>query len=778
MSSESWSESAPFLPEHLGGGGAPQAHFDIKRMLRLRLPLIVGVFVALAAPAVFGVWLLFPLQYEASADLRFLALTPRVLSDRGDRGSVGSVTYEKFLNTQIDLIAGNAILSRVLEDPKLRDMKLPNGESLTLGYLKAGAGASIRSNSELVQISFRSTDRESARKIVESIVSNYMEYALGEEANAGGERLMILRKERDARQKELELKLRQISDLQRKIGIPLANVSELGPSETEAYRGTLARAEEDLTHAESQAAQAAEKLAQLKQTRVSYEKAPQVPVYALGVEERVAADPRVASLRQELVRSETQLSVLKGRLAPGSPKLQTEEENHAILRRNVASTESTVRGAILSSLLADLGQQCEMHNKAVEEAGRRKERFGQLIAEHEEEAAEASTMLAELDELRAKTDETRRLLSTISDEISQISIESNAPARVKLVSQPRVPEKPDTGKRLQLMVLAIMGAAGAGVGVGVLRELADQQTRSPQDIGNITRLPVIATIPHLTEERFLGTIHAPLLTADFPHSPTADEFRRILARIIYPPESGAEIKSCLIASPTRGDGKTSLASNLSVSLAQAHRRVLLIDTGTRDQSIEWCYGLDPGPGLSEVLYGNAALARVARQTEFANLEVLGPGFATEALAGGLASRNMMEFLEKAEQDYDHVIVDTPPSLLMSDAKLLAPLVDGVIVVVGVGVSTQGMVRRCLREMEQVDANVIGLVLNGIRVTRGGYLRRNLDLYYGYGENRGHPRERRRPPTAKVADVPSQDDSEPPIMLMADTEEEDRENVSL
>ena len=380
----------------------------------------------------------------------------------------------------------------------------------------------------------------------------------------------------------------------------------------------------------------------------------------------------------------------------------------------------------------------------------------------------ASGTLAELDELKAKAQETRELLRDIRREITEISLESNAPARVKLASQPNAPSYPDSGRRLQLAVLAVLASCSAGLAAGVWRELTDQETRSTQDITAITNLPVLAAIPHVDEDRFLDSIEAPLLTADFPYSPTADEFRRILARIIYPPESSVEVNSCLVASPTRGDGKTTVACNLAIALAQAERTVLLVDICPRDPSVERCFGLDPGPGLAEALYDEEPVAMLARGTDLPNLSVLGPGLRSGEVTGKLASRDMARFLESAEQCFDHVVIDTPPSLLMSDAKLLAPVVDGVVVVVGIGVSTLGMVRRCLREMEQVGERHYRRRPQRHPSTRGGYLRRNVDMYYNYPKDRGRAFEGgSHPVTAPVGEAGPEVD--PPIILLADDE---------
>ncbi len=153
---------------------------DLKRLLRLRLPLMLAVFAALAVPGTAAVWKLIPLEYKASADVRFLASTPRVMnSDARENG----VPYEKFLNTQIALITGNAVLSQVLEDPQVRACDAVAHNSAPLEFLKAVIKAETGVNSELVTISCKMRDRDTAMLLVDKTLAAYMKYALSEEAN-------------------------------------------------------------------------------------------------------------------------------------------------------------------------------------------------------------------------------------------------------------------------------------------------------------------------------------------------------------------------------------------------------------------------------------------------------------------------------------------------------------------------------------------------------------------------------------------------------------------
>jgi capsular exopolysaccharide synthesis family protein len=320
------------------------------------------------------------------------------------------------------------------------------------------------------------------------------------------------------------------------------------------------------------------------------------------------------------------------------------------------------------------------------------------------------------------------------------------------------------------MALAFLASLGLAVVIGLWRELTDKQIRSPQDVISLTGLPVLAAVPHAsidkTHAKQDGTL---LLTAQEPGSTSADQFRRILTRIIYPPEGSAELNTCLVVSPGRSDGKTSLACNLATALAQAGRRVLLVDINARNPKVEEAFGMEPGPGLGEVLFGNREPNDIVRQTEYGNLFIIGPGTQRDAVVGKLASRDMVAFLEQAEQAFDHVIIDTPPALLMADAKLLAPVVDGVVVVIGVGASTTGMTQRCLNDLRQIGSNVIGVVLNKVQPTRGGYLRRNLDQYYDYMEE-GRKHEIELPEVQLPFDGEEPDES---VVLVADEEEPER-----
>jgi len=261
--------------------------------------------------------------------------------------------------------------------------------------------------------------------------------------------------------------------------------------------------------------------------------------------------------------------------------------------------------------------------------------------------------------------------------------------------------------------------------------VTDQCVQSAADVAAVTRVPVLASIPDVAEDRLPKDAEPARVATEFPQSFTADELRRTVAPVLHAPRDGRHVRTCLVSSPGRGDGKTTLACNLACVLAQSGRSVLLVDTDAQTPQVEAYLGGGGGAGLSEVLAGTPLADCAGHAPGHRNLTVLGPGRRTETLGGKLASQQMADFLAQASEQFDHVILDTRAALLVSDARLLAPQVDGILLVAGVGNATLGMVRRCVGSLsEREGTRILGIVLNKMRHRHGGYLRRNVAAYYG------------------------------------------------
>jgi polysaccharide biosynthesis transport protein len=781
MSTEYSSDfSSALLPEPNGAARRGGRALDVKRLIRRRWPLMLALFLVLAVPGALAAWLLVPLQYTATAMIQCLASNPAVMYP-GAQGGRTDTPFTTFLNTQVNYLRSPQILSRVLDIEAVRSLPVLANAEDSVSLLQRMVNARIQPNSELITITCTAPDPATAEIIVDAVRDRYLVYQMQNESTIDTVRRGEL--EKNARELEytLDKQMQAIREKRDAVGAPNTEGPQYGPSETVSYRSGLADAEAELLAAEMRLAQQQELVERIEVLRGQYAGKPAQKVYELGVEDRVSSDAKVGQLRGQLASLEAQLALKEDDYSSQDiGPLKVLRDDIRALSAKLVQEEGRARGEALRVINETAKRSLEEAGEQVTNAADTKTKFEAMIQEQQDKTLKVFQDWNEIKELEQEAEDTRTKLEEVRDRIYRFNIEQGAPARVSEAGDVTVPTRPDLGARLQWLLLIFVGAGLVSASVGVWRELSDQQVRSSLDINAITSLPVLALIPHTSEDRLPKSVEPGLLTADYPASTMADEYRRILARIIYPAEGIAELTTCLVASPSRGDGKTSVASNLAVALAQANRRVLLVDISSRRPSVETLYGMEPSVGLSEVLCGEYELSEVVRPTELPNLSVLGPGFRKKELIGKLASREITDFFENAEQLYEHVIVDSPPLLLMSDARLLAPIVDGVIVVVGAGAATLGMTKRCLDELQQLGAHVVGVVLNGVKSTRGGYLKRNLQLYYGYSDHRGRAsrngREDEEIPEVQLAPVSAEADHEEPVVMLLDDRGQNKEKA--
>ena len=196
----------------------------------------------------------------------------------------------------------------------------------------------------------------------------------------------------------------------------------------------------------------------------------------------------------------------------------------------------------------------------------------------------------------------------------------------------------------------------------------------------------------------------------------------------------------VVTSGAAGDGKTTTAANLAIVIGQSGKRVLLIDADCRRPRMHDIFGLSNEVGLSSVLVGGVPLQEAVQQpldeqgkpVEGLDLLVAGPKAPNPAELLGSAA--MHRLIAEARQQYDRVIIDTPPVLFVADASILSTESDGVVVVIKSAKNTRSLARRTREQLEGVNARILGGVLNDVHVARLGYY---YSAYYHHGYARYH-----------------------------------------
>jgi polysaccharide biosynthesis transport protein len=264
-------------------------------------------------------------------------------------------------------------------------------------------------------------------------------------------------------------------------------------------------------------------------------------------------------------------------------------------------------------------------------------------------------------------------------------------------------------------------------------------------VGTVSTLPALGTIPlqladgDLLHKRTLtisGDVEPAgilsLITYERPKSEAAEAYRALRTSILLS-SFGAPPKVILVTSAMPQEGKTTISANSALVLAQRGSRVLLVDADLRRPGVHRLFGLTPREGLSSVISGSGKIENaILPCPEVPSLSILPAGPVPPQPTELLGSAVMRDLIAHWRTEFDHIIIDTPPCLAVTDAVLLSPEVDRVILVARSGQTTRPALRRACDLLLQVNARVMGIVLNALNLqSTGGY------YYYYSGQYSNH-----------------------------------------
>lgn len=364
------------------------------------------------------------------------------------------------------------------------------------------------------------------------------------------------------------------------------------------------------------------------------------------------------------------------------------------------------------------------------------EALTQRIAQMKSQLSELNVAMAEYVNVTNDIDDTRAQLQNVEQQLATASslnlLELSGVTWAQLPVQPEEPSFPRLGMTVSIAVL--LGLA-LSLGIAFLRELLDTTVRSPRDIARIGQMNLLGMVPH--EDDDPQTAGIPLHSVLFrsPTSNTAEQYRQVRTRL-QQAVALDNLRALLVTSPSPGDGKTTVACNVAAALALNGRRVLLVDANFRRPELHKVFALDNARGFGSALADPSRLGEVVQRSPVSGLDVLPLGPRPDSPTELLEGPGLGEFIQAASETYDHVIFDSGPLLIVSEAVAMAPRVDGVITVVRASVNSRGLLQRLRDAIRQLSAEHVGVVLNGVRAQGGGYYARNIKTYYQYqnGQN--------------------------------------------
>jgi capsular exopolysaccharide synthesis family protein len=382
--------------------------------------------------------------------------------------------------------------------------------------------------------------------------------------------------------------------------------------------------------------------------------------------------------------------------------------------------EEQERDAFINSQLASL----EVHIRQTE---------AEMIAKQTE--LESAFGANEISELQSQLAALQTKLSTLQSNYSGLLANTKGGAinTIEVIEPARVPETPTDSGKWQLVLVVTAIAVILAAGTAYLLEYLDDTVRTADDL---SRVNGFAKLPSIPEFRWNGNI-IPVLARVATRTPVTDAFRALRTGL-YAATAAKPGNVFLITSAVPGEGKSTVAANLATVLAHGNKSVLLIDADLRRPSQHKLFDLAESDGLAELLtelerHGPAnsredLIQHAIQKIGPMRLSLISAGVDLADTAGLLGSDTMKLLLQTVSQQVDYVIIDSPPLLAVADALMLSIQVDGVVVVAGAGSIHRKQLEQTLHSLQDVNANVIGIVLNRQKAGTDGYAFPNYGAY--------------------------------------------------
>lgn len=323
---------------------------------------------------------------------------------------------------------------------------------------------------------------------------------------------------------------------------------------------------------------------------------------------------------------------------------------------------------------------------------------------------------------------------------------------LRIIEPARTPGAPTGPRRTRAILMGFLLSLAAGVGLALLLEYLDNTVKSIEDVTRATQLPTLGLIPSMNAEAMravggrkrakdqaiasasgagaksgkVGGLaprgmqpQGDKLVALGTLSAVVESYRMLRTSVLLS-TAGTPPKTILVTSSQPGEGKTTTAVNTAISLSQLGAAVLLIDADLRRPAVHKAFKIPHSRGISNYLTGKMPVENLIVKLPIPNLSVLPCGPIPPNPAELISSDRMKELLRNLSQQYDHILIDSPPLISVTDPVILSTMVDGSILVVQAGKSTRELVRRARQELTGVGAKVFGVVLNNVDFRREGY----------------------------------------------------------
>jgi len=680
----------------------PDLH-DYLDVLRRRW-WVVAASITLALPAALGISLLSPPVYRGTTTI----VVDRSGASLGLLPDLTGFSQQTYVDTLAEIIRSRAVAERALD--RLPAPTSSDRERVLERFRKSLRVQRVR-GADLIKIEAEGRTPEGASDATNAVASAFVSWhveARRSQAQAGRQFIegQLAGLTRELRFAEDSLARHKTQGGQ----VALSEQTRLAVDKLAEFE-----AQRRVAGAERQGVEAS-----LRQARaVLGQQHPTVPSSFVTAE-----DPVVEGLRAELAKLETELAGLREQFTDRHPRVLATQARIGEVKdklRQQAARTLAAQTATLNPLHQDLAGQIiklevEQHALQAREAA--------LALAVRRYAGDIQTLppkeiaLARLTRDLKVAEETYLLLSQKLQEarIAEASVVGDARIVDRAVP-PTTPVRPRTS--MNTLLGALLGLM-LGLGAVYMLEALDVTFRTPEEVGQALGLPVLAAVPFWKNA---GKPQTPdemqLVMHRHRRSPFAEAFRHLRTNLLYL-SPDRPLRALQVASPGPGEGKTTVSSNLAIALTQTGQKVWLVECDLRKGGMHWAFQPAGTGGLTELLVDGLPVDRALHRTEIEGLWFLPGGTPPPNPAELLGSQKMRAFLEHGRGQADMLVIDSPPLLPVTDAVVLAPMVDGILLVINLPTTPRDAALRARHHLDAVGAKVLGVVVVGVPTGRRGY----------------------------------------------------------
>ncbi len=434
----------------------------------------------------------------------------------------------------------------------------------------------------------------------------------------------------------------------------------------------------------------------------------------------VVANPLIQQLKAEYVR-------VKGKYAELSQKYGPEHSQMTRLGAEINEIKDKIRHEVknIANSIDTEYRVAKAQEKSLIEA----------LETQKKEALALNQKEIQYNVLKRDVDSNRTLYESMLQRLKEASVTENLEgSNISIVDPAKIPDAPSKPKKMTNIILAIICGLTMGIGLAFFLEYLDNTIKTAEDVERHLNIPFLGPVGRMVTK---GNNPDTEFVIDLkePNSSISEQLRNVRTNILFSASDNPR-QALLLTSAVAREGKTFLATNLAISMAQMGKKVLLVDADMRKPRLHKIFGLKKDPGLTNILAEDMDFNSVVHDTEMENLKLITCGTTPPNPSELLASKNMGSLIETARKRFDTILFDSPPVMSVTDPLVLSTRVDGTIMVIKSADIPRPPIQRAIKSLSAVNARILGGVLNNVDFRKDGYYYQYYYRYYygyGYGE---------------------------------------------